>query len=122
MPKQDSMRTKTMHKSSSTLKLMKLRDMTHNIKDAENEEIEGDINDESYLKPTTLLGDDKYTTLPYAMNIVKQRYFTIPFLNNISEKINKIIKNVSTWNVYKINCIDCDASYVSQTNRTLITK
>jgi len=30
-------------------------------------------------------------------NIVKQRYFTIPFLNNISEKISKIIKNVSLF-------------------------
>ncbi|KYN18105.1 hypothetical protein ALC57_09615 [Trachymyrmex cornetzi] len=78
-----------------------------------------------------------------------KKYFTIPYLNNISEKfqsisqkfdfniaykpmncLNKFIKTgkdkIKKYNhsnmVYKINCLDCNESYVGQTKRKLNTE
>jgi len=77
-----------------------------------------------------------YFTIPYVSCISKK---FIQFFKNISfnklafscnNKLNKFIKihkdvlssSSRTNMVYQINCLNCDASYVSQTKRTLNTR
>jgi len=87
--------------------------------------------------------NDKKEVLSYS-------YFTIPYVSCISKKFMQFFKNISfsklafsCYNklskfimvhkdslpssarsnvIYKINCLDCDASYVNQTKRTLNTR
>ncbi|KYN12186.1 hypothetical protein ALC57_15637, partial [Trachymyrmex cornetzi] len=60
------------------------------------------------------------------------KYFTVPYIKNISEKFksNSIIKTdkdkldkMEQCNVvYKINCLNCESSYVGQTKRKIKTR
>ena len=80
-------------------------------------------------------GTPLYFTVPYVSNLserfrditkdlnVKVSYFSLNKLNNLIKTHKDVLPHTSHSNViYKINCNNCDASYVGQTGRQLNTR